>query len=156
MASKIKIKLAGVEVEYEGEHEFLESELLGLIKSLMAIAPAVPASPVHPPGGPPAGLGGTGTGTVSTYAAKLKVASGPDLIIASLLQAAMVDGTASLKRKELHAKMKSATAYYKATYNSNLTASLKNLVKAGDINEVATDEYAIAPAKRTALEPQVA
>lgn len=156
MASKIKIKLAGVEVEYEGEHEFLESELLGLIKNLMAIAPAISTSLALPPTGNPAASGGTKSGTVSTIAAKLKVASGPDLILASLLQATMVEDKASLKRKDLLAKMKSATAYYKATYRSNLSSSLTTLVRAGEINEVAADEYAIAPTKRAALEPQVA
>lgn len=156
MASKIKIKLAGIEVEYEGEHEFLEAELLSLIKSLMDLTPALPTNPPNPQGGTPPGSGATGIGTVSTYAAKLKVNSGPELVLASLLQAALVDSTASLKRKDILIKMQSATAYYKTSYSNNLTSSLKTLVKSGDINEVAAGQYTIAPAKKAVLEAQIA
>lgn len=161
MASKIRIKLGAIEVEYEGEHDFLEKDVLSLVRDLMEIAPsALPPAPNQQQmgGGQGAqgGQGGGGTGTVSTYAAKLKVASGPNLILAALLQAAKVDGTTSLKRNGLLAAMKSAKAYYKTSYSNNLSTSLKNLVKAKDINEVAADEYAISPARMTALETQLA
>src|SRR5262245_39283747 len=137
MPSKIKIKFGAVEVEYEGEHDFLEKDLLALIKDLMEIAPLTPPANNHSAANGQGGQGGEGTGTVSTFAAKLKVASGPDLILAALLQSAKVEGKASLKRKDLLTGMKSAKSHYKATYNNNLSQYLKNLVRGNDINEVA-------------------
>jgi hypothetical protein len=158
MASKIRIKLGVIEVEYEGEHDFLEKDLLTLVKDLMEIAPPSSRSDQQTGGGQggQGTQGAGGTGTVSTYAAKLNVASGSDLVLAALVQAAKVDGNASLKRKDLLAAMKTAKSYYKATYSNNLSQSLKNLVRSKDINEVATDEYAISPTKMTALEAQLA
>ncbi|MFO0972125.1 MAG: hypothetical protein U1A27_01625 [Phycisphaerae bacterium] len=159
MASKIRIKLGAIEVEYEGEHDFLERDLLALVKDLMEIAPLAPPSRDHKAGNNQTGQGGHGgggTGTVSTFAAKLKVASGPDLILAALLHSAKVDGKASLKRKDLLTAMQSAKSHYKASYSNNLSSSLKNLVKSNDINDVAADEYALSTAKMTELETQVA
>jgi hypothetical protein len=158
MASKIKIKLGAIEVEYEGEHDFLEKDLLTLVKDLMEIAPLTPSRDQNGGNGR-AGQGGPGSGgsgTVSTFAAKLKVASGPDLILATLLQAAKVEEKTSLKRKNLLAGMKSAKSHYKATYNNNLSKYLKNLVKANDVNAVATDEYALSTAKSKDLEARLA
>lgn len=159
MASKIKIKLGVIEVEYEGEHDFLEKDLLSLVKDLMEIAPLMPPAKNHNPGNGQTGQvghGGGGTGTVSTFAAKLNVTSGPDLVLAALLQAVKVDGNASLKRKDILAAMKTAKSHYKASYSNNLSTSLKNLVKSKDINEVAADEYALSTAKMAELEAQVA
>ena len=113
--------------------------------------------PSHSPGGgDQGGKGGGGTGTVSTYAAKLQAKSGTDLILAALLQCAKVDGKATLKRKDLLEAMKSAKTHYKATYSNNLSKYLESLVKSKDLNEVATDEYAISETKMKALEAQIA
>lgn len=159
MPSRIRIKLGGIEVEYEGEHDFLEQDLLGLIKDLMAVAPQLQPSrsdaPTRGDEVDKAGEKPPATGTVSTFAAKLKVTSGADLIIAALFQARTVDELVSLKRRELLSRMKSATAYYKSTYSANLSSYLKTLVKAGDINEVSAEEYAISPSKMTDLESRL-
>ena len=148
--------IGAIEVEYEGEHDFLEKDLLTLVKDLMEISPLPPPSSKHSPGNGQAGQTGGGVGTVSTFAAKLSVASGPDLVLAALLQAAKVGGNASLKRKDILAAMQTAKSHYKASYSNNLSSSLKKLVKSKDINEVAADEYALSTAKMTELETQVA
>lgn len=153
MPSKIKIKVGSLEVEYEGEHEYLQGELVSLIERLTKLAPTVPAS--APPPRPPAG-GGTGdsgfTGTVSTVASKLKVNGGPELIQAALLHAAIVESKESLPRKELLEAMQGATAFYKTTYSGNLSKQLRTLTKNGKVNEVSTEVYALAPSTRESLE----
>ncbi len=86
MASKIKIKMSGIEIEYEGDHEFLQSELLSLVKNLMDIAPE--------PGDPPPAVVDSGAEAVeasvpalSSIASRLSVDSGPSLVKAALYQA---------------------------------------------------------------------
>lgn len=162
MASRIRIKLGVIEVEYEGEHDFLEKDLLALVKDLIEMTPVTPPPKKHDvevdPGnrGGQAGQAGGSSGTVSTFAARLSVTTGPQLILAALLQAAKVGGNASLSRKDILAAMQSAKSHYKTSYRSNLSTYLKSLTRSGDINEVGTDMYALSNPKKDELEEYVA
>lgn len=71
MTTKIKIKVGGVEVDYEGPEAFLNKKLPELITQLSSLAKKVPAG--DEPDGGGGGTGGNGGGAVGTLASFLKV-----------------------------------------------------------------------------------
>ena len=92
--------------------------------------------------------------TVSTICAKLKVNSGPDLVMAACFSLHR-QGRVSASRKEIILEMRNAASYFKQTYISNLSASLKNLVVAGKLLEQAKDVFAIDAGTIGTMESQL-
>jgi len=149
--SKIKIKFGAIEVEYEGSETFLKEELPRLLaavsdlysKSKGALG-STEAEPV-----PVASASQASTtqkkieSTTGSLAAKLKVKSGPDLVLAAAARLSFVLGLTTFSRQKLIDEMKTASAYYKSSYLSNLTQSLNNLVKEGKLNEPRQGNYAL-------------
>lgn len=64
----------------------------------------------------------------------------------------LVKGHKKYERKNILAEMKTATSYYKKSYSDNLTATLKRLVKAGNLNEIGENTYALDANKLNDLE----
>ena len=71
MTTKIKIKVGGVEVDYEGPEAFLNKKLPELITQLSSLAKKVPAGDDRDGGG--GGTGGSEGGAAGTLASFLKV-----------------------------------------------------------------------------------
>src|SRR5689334_15090022 len=134
--SKIRIRMGDVEVEYEGPHSFLGTELPKLIATLTQLRPVTKSKQVddkddddegaddEPPASTSNGSKSV-QATVGAIAAKLGVKSGPDLIIAAAAKLSIVDGLGSFARKDLLKAMRSATNYFKKTYRNNLSQYLK-------------------------------
>jgi hypothetical protein len=151
--TKIKISMPGVDIEYEGSQAFVEDKLLTIVERLASVAPQQGAAAVHQnkPGQPSGGTVAEGLST-STIASKLNVDNGPELIMAAVAKLILVDGLASATRSQLTAEMKSATAYYKATYLNNMSAYLNGLVRKQRLNNVAKDTFSLPVGERQALE----
>lgn len=160
MTSKIRIKLGAIEVEYEGSEDFLKQELPALLKAV---------SDLYKQAGVEAAAGGSGgasnpaqinkpnvQGTTGGIAAKLNCKTGPDLVVAAAARLTFVLGKDTFSRKELLAEMKTASAYYKATYSGNLSGYLNGLVKDGDLLEPAAQTYSLGATKKTDLSKQIA
>lgn len=151
MESKIKIKMGALEVEYEGSEAFLKSELLKLVSTLIEqqskIQPLEQAAPhtqkasaAHHPAKPI-------PGTAGSFAIKLGVSTGPELVLAAAAKLALVDGKEKFSRSELSKEMRKATNHFKESYVSNLTQSLKRLQEDNKLLEPSTDNFALtAPA----------
>lgn len=92
--------------------------------------------------------------TVSTICAKLKVNSGPELVMAACFSLHR-QSRASASRKEIINEMRNATSYFKGSYISNLSASLKNLVVGGKLLEQSKDVFAIDAATIGVMESQL-
>ena len=155
MNSKIRIRLGTVEIEYEGEHSFLASDLLPMVEKLLALSPRSFERSARDPGSP-AAQEPASTGTLNTLAAKLKVASGPELIVASLYHLSRADGRETATRQEILARMRTAASYYKATFNNNMSSYLEKLVKANKIRETAANLYSLATSTIEELEAKLA
>lgn len=153
--SKIKIKLGAIEIEYEGSETFLREELPQLLsavadlyeKSRSALEPApsnqvalanATSGAITDPGDKPKYVATTGS-----IAAKLGCKSGPELVLAAAARLTFVLQMSNFARQKISDEMKTASAYYKASYLSNLTASLNNLVKDGKLNEPSKGNYAL-------------
>ena len=93
--------------------------------------------------------------TTGSIAAKLSVKSGPELILAAAARLTIVACTAKFSRQKLAEEMKTAAAYYKATYMGNLTASLNGLVKDGKLNEPSLGNYALSADTLKNLEQRI-
>ena len=94
--------------------------------------------------------------STTTVATKLSVKSGPDLALAAAARLSIVLGKATFSRKEIHDEMKSATGFYKGTYNNNLTSSLVRLTKEQKLNEQSKDIYTLTPTTKKELVSQLA
>jgi hypothetical protein len=160
MASKIRIKMGPLEVDYEGSEEFLKQELPDLLSSLSTLYKESGVSHEGMPGNngrDTSDGGGSGIeGTTATLAAKLNVKTGPELIVAACAHLTFVKGSEAFMRTQIYDECKSATAYFSENIRKNFSSYLKNLVKAGKLIERSKDTYALQADARKALETQLA
>jgi hypothetical protein len=150
MSAKIRIKMGEIEVDYEGPEEFLKDELPTLMKTVSELYHAKAQQDERQP----VPLEDTSAST-STIANKLAAKSGPDLAIAAALFLTKNEGD-RFTRAALLKEMRSASAYYKATYNNNLTETLRALVKNGRMNELGGNSYSLSSAELQTLRTRVA
>jgi hypothetical protein len=149
--SKLRIKAGAFELDYDGTDEFIKHDLLGLISSVSNIVTksglAIETDTDEDKGSPKKKKSASGEKltqlSTGSIASKLKIESGPDLIIAACAHLNFEKGEAACKRPEIVAQMKTATSYYKKSYLANLTSYLIRLVKAGKLVEGSTGEYAL-------------
>jgi hypothetical protein len=157
LSSKLRIRIGDVEIDYEGTEEFLKQELPELLKTAMELHRAA-----GPPGPSGDSVGNTAKDkqqplslTTGTIAAKLKVSSGGDLLLAAAAHLTLVSKKETFSRKELLAEMQRASSYYKKSYSGNLTNYLKSAVDGDELLETATDEYALTAKTRAELEAKL-
>jgi hypothetical protein len=149
MASKVRVKIGPVEIEYEGSEAFVKEDLPTLLAvaadlyktSGLAEHTRSKSEGVTSAGSPAARKV---TGTTATIAAKLKCSSGPDLIVAAAARLTLEEGLDSFSRQKIIDEMRSATAYYQKSYLNNLTKYLQTLLRAKKLVESAKDIYALS------------
>jgi hypothetical protein len=155
--SKIRIKWGSMEVEYEGSETFLKDEVPGLLGKLAELDGGQPADTAAGGSAVNPRKAKTGSGqlqaTTANIAAKLSVGSGPELIIAAAARLTFVLGQDTFSRQQLIDEMKTAAAYHKASYVSNLSKSLASLVKDHKLNEPTQGNFALTATTRATVEP---
>jgi hypothetical protein len=62
------------------------------------------------------------------------------------------NGSQTFSKKEVRATMRSATAFYKASYRTNTDRDIAVLVKKGRLNHLGGDTFSLPVAEKTALE----
>lgn len=165
--SKIRIKLGAIEVEYEGSEAFLKEELPALLSAVADLyqksGPVVPAAsaPSAPNAADAAMPNGTSSGptlqmTTGAIASRLQVKSGPELIMAAAANLAIVQGQVPFTRKRLIEQMRSATAFFKENYVSNLSKALNTLLKENKLNEPSKDMFALTHTSEQDLRARLA
>lgn len=160
VVSKIKAKMGLIEIEFEGSEEFIQNELFGFVEGLSGLLESNPSisqnnkiistEVIDKNKGITKQTGIEGT--TNSIAAKLKVSSGPELIIAAAAHLTFVTGQEKFARKDLLEECQSAATYYKQSYSSNFSASLSSLVRSGQLTEQAKGVFAIPAAHRQRLE----
>lgn len=154
MTSKFRIKLGQIELDFEGNEEFLKKELPELLAAVSKLfQQAGTAALSTSPGGTNAVLPQATTGSI---AGKLRVTSGPELIIAAAAHLSLVKGMPTFTRDQVLKEMQSAPTFYKKTYLNNLTAYLGRLVKTQKLREVSKDTYSLSEADQATLRGQLA
>lgn len=142
MNGKFRLRLGNIEIDWEGDTEFLKSDLPAVLTSIkggldkLGIAEAI----VRDERKPPVRLN---SGTTSSVAAKLSVSNGPELFLAALAKLQLVDSNAVASRADILKEMQSTKSHYKKSYGSNLSQIIASLMTNGKINEPKTGEYTL-------------
>ncbi|MHC4150303.1 MAG: hypothetical protein ACYSR5_12590 [Planctomycetota bacterium] len=155
MSTKLRIRIGEVEIDYEGTEDFLKQELPQLLKTAMELHKAAGPSTKS------AGGGNNGKNklpilTTGSIAAKLKAASGMDLLLAAAAQLTLIAKKDTFSRQELLAEMQNASSYYKKSYSGNLTKYLKSALTEQKLTETAKNVYALSAKTRSELEGKLA
>jgi len=145
--SKIRIRIGQVEIEYEGEHAYLNEDLPKLLETLVELRKKAGGAEDRDNDADDTSDDKSSkkalTGSVAAIAAKIKAKQGPDLIIAAATKLTLVDKQVTFSRETLLTAMRSAPGYYKKSYAKNLSISLQRLLTAGRMTESSTDNYAL-------------
>ena len=157
--ARISIRVGAIEIEYEGDRDFLNDGLVQLINSVAAVSETLPAKTIisddnskndHPI---QTGLhSGSVNVSTATIAAHYHSKSATDLAICAMAHLELVKGQASNDRSEILKEMKTATAYYKDTMAGNNAANLKSLAKAKRVNDLGGNKYALNKSEREKFE----
>lgn len=167
-SSKIRIKLGAIEVEYEGSESFLKEELPSLLSVVSELYLRSNSSGLDERSSANRDQAGTANSaglqatklriemTTGSIAARLQVKSGPELVMAAAARLGIVEELNSFSRKRLTEQMRSATAYFKPSYASNLSGLLNSLLKDGKLNEPSKDHFALTAASEQELRSRIA
>lgn len=129
--TKLTIKSATFELDFEGREEFAEQKLVKLAEDLSnikfngSIINTSHASGVSNLDHSPA----KEYKSTADIAAKLKVKTGPELAVAAMAKLHFVDSSDSYERKAILNEMKAAKAFYKKSHGDSLSGSLVSLQK---------------------------
>jgi hypothetical protein len=149
MSQRVRIKIGAIELEYESDKPIEKADVLEMLNAVSELAPKTRTN--AGPKEEEEGAGDLASMTTSDFAQKLSATTGPGLVIAAAASLTFADGKAKFTRKELTDSMKSATHYWKETYQNNLSDSLKTLVRNGELTQSGTKEYALSATKREEL-----
>lgn len=158
MSAKLRIKARGIEIEWEGEVEFLKSEVPGLIASIIeAIGTGAEEMPEGSGEDAASGSSGklTSRFTTASAAAKLKARSAAELFKAALLKLQLSDGIEPATRAQIHDEMKLAPRVYKPTMLGNLSKTIAGLMDQGEINEPVSGSFVLSDAMHEQLSQRV-
>jgi hypothetical protein len=163
--AKVRVKFGNLEVEYEGDQNFVSDGLLTLISDVVDLSKQIPSgtdalgklltppSNLAPTNGTPQG---NGTLTIGTIAAHLSPSGPQELAMCALAKLQIVDGKLTVDGGEIKEEMRSAASYYNSSMSRNFARDLNRMVKGKKINEVSKGVYALTAASRQELEPKIA
>ena len=153
--SSLRIRVGLTEIHYEGKAEISLAdvrELLSFVYELVSDTSHLDESASegtekeHLPDTD--NLSGLHVDTVSS---RLKVSTGPELVVAACATLQIVNKMASVDRKTLLEEMKKATGHYNQNMSSNLTRYLSQLVASKTFNKVGGGGYSLTAAKRAEI-----
>lgn len=161
--ARIKLKINEIEIEYEGQENFIKDELPNIIDKLAEhfndINFTSPNNKSLPKGDDLDSFDNSNTvidRSVSSIAISLNVANAPDLIIAAAAFLTFSKSKETFSRQDIHQAMKSAKGHYHKNMGSNLAKNLTSLVGSKRLNESSNGEYALTVKERMNLEKSLA
>jgi hypothetical protein len=155
--SRIHIRLGSLELDFEGTESYIQNHLPELIEMLTSQV-AFEAEEEESTTEYDLLTESSNNAnkkldmSTSTIANRLGSKSCKDLVLAACTHLHLVKGHEKYTRSNILAEMKTATSYYKQNFSKNLTPALQGLVKAGELNELADETYALEAKKLSELE----
>lgn len=140
-----------IDVEFEGEPDFIETKLLNFIDEALRLIGSMPTSGLLK-GGPEKSTSAGLEISTNTIAQSIGVKTGSDLALAAVTKINLIKDKPTAGRQEILDEMKEATTYFKDSYASNLSSYLSTLVRSKRVNLVARGTYALSAGERTRLE----
>ena len=157
---KIRLKCNGLEIDYEGQKDFLGNDLTNLIgkfvdfSNLLGIEINTPDKPDSPKQ--------TAQETIpnkkldlspESIAARLAAKTGPEIVLTAAAYLTFVENQEVFSRDELLDTMKKMTSHYRDTMGGgNLTQSLKRLTDKQFLNKNSSGRYALGADKKAEVE----
>lgn len=151
MSAKLRIKAKGIEIEWEGDVEYLKNDLPDLISKIVA-ALGVSATDEFDEGEVPDGRTGVRTFTTVALAAKVKPGTAPALFKVALAKLQLSDGMPSATTAQILAEMKKATQYFKPAMPRNIRVNIQTLLSKSEINEPSAGHYVLSQAEADKLQ----
>lgn len=157
--AKIRFKVGQVEVECEALPDFIREDLFGLLQKTLSICgekevllgtKVQPAAKVHFESEDSEHV------STNTIASRFGAKSGPELAIAAAACLCLVRGKSTFTRKELLDEMQGAVTFYRASFGSNLTKTLRTLVSGQRFNLVSRDTFTLSASERQSLGTRLA
>lgn len=157
MAIKLSTTIGDVSFDFEGTTAEFKELVLPMVEKAWERNPAsVGPLPSANPANANAAVTAPRQGfTVRTIAARLRVDSGSELLLAAAASLAIFKGTSTFTRQELHDEMKEAAGFYKTTYGSNLSNYIDTLMKNGSLLEMGKETYALSDGARQTLDQKL-
>jgi hypothetical protein len=168
--TRLRVKLGAAEIDYEGNDQFLKDEIMPmvgkivqLIETKVELQQPAPLLQLASSGEPLPASSETGRSpegplsqSTSTIAAILQAKSATDLALAAAAHLTLVQQKDKMTRQVILTEMKGATGFYKSNDSTNLSSSLRTLVKQDKLRSISSDTYALANKERTRLEKLLA
>jgi hypothetical protein len=160
MTGKFSLKVGNVEIGWEGEAAFLQSDLPELISVLLE---AIAANSSETSNGEISNAASIGpsepkmgkTFTTGSIAAKYQPKSASDLFKIALYKLHDSDGLETATRSQIHDEMKQAPKFYKRSMLNNLSNTIDTLLAQGEINEPSSGYYALSHDTHEVIEARV-
>ena len=158
---RVRLRVSWLEIEYEGSPEHIRDHVFELVDHVSS-AQFEDARPISI--GDSVGSLRTDSSShtksssdlsTSTIASILSAKTGTQLALAASAKLRISDGKPQFVRKDILDEMKSAPAYYKRTYSSNLTKSLDSLVKADQLRTIGAGVFALSAKEEERLRPML-
>jgi hypothetical protein len=152
-SAKIRIRAAGIEIEYEGESSFLKSDLIAMLQEVTKLVPATSGGESQGKVAPANGKPATGNQSLTTksIATKLGAKSGSEVAESAVAHLAIIREMSTFKRADINDAMKSAAGIYKVNMTSNLSKIIQTLLSQDTLVETGADTYALTPSAETRL-----
>ncbi|MEM8798996.1 MAG: hypothetical protein AAGF15_02825 [Pseudomonadota bacterium] len=153
---RVKLKLGLAEVEIEGDQDELHEEALDILNRMVKLVPSdhtVEAAPQSIERQDARVLEDNSAGVTTTRAydfsvetliTHMRCESAADVIEAACTYLHFVEEKPEFGRSGILEATKLATAYYKETIRTNLTHTLKSLVKSGKLLGRSSGKYALS------------
>jgi len=145
MTAKLRIKAKGIEIEWEGEVDYLKNDLPDLIAAIVSalgIDPSDEADDDEAEASSASLNPGIKT-TTAALAAKLKPGTGAELFKLALAKLQLSDNIEPATRAQIHNEMKTASKFYKPNMKNNLNNMIDTLLGQGALNEPVSGSYAL-------------
>jgi hypothetical protein len=150
--TRIKIAIGTVQIEYEGDQEFIESGLLGLAAQIFELASSSNTLPISSSPSEISSSTPDENLSTNTIAQIISVKTGSDLALAAVAKIIIINKRPVADRQSILDEMREAVTFYKESYSSNLSSYIDTLVKARRLNVVSRATYGLANSERVRLE----
>ena len=157
MTSKMRIKMGPLEIEYEGDEQFLKDELPDILER---VAELYKSSNIQLNNDNEDDIENNNKDgvqlTTSNIAVKLGSKSGPDIALSACANLGIVKGKSTFTRQEILDEMKTVTSTYKENMNKNLTRIIAKLIENDKLNEPQTGHFSLTEHQKNELRSKLA
>jgi hypothetical protein len=159
MTAKLRIKAKGIEIEWEGEVEYLKNDLPDLIAAIVAalgIGSSDNDEDDDQQGEPEKVVLGAGKSfTTAALAAKVQPKTGADLFKVALAKIQLSDKIEPAPRAQIHGEMRNAPKFYKPAMRGNLGKIIHALLESSEINEPKSGHFALTQSAQEQVQAKI-